>query len=331
MKKSCKILAILLIMTILMSATKVKASNNQFVYLGGDSIGIRMNTGVYVVGKYHVTKSHEKISPWKNSNIEVGDLIESINGIKITSNAQLQKYISETNTSSLKLKIKRNETIINTQIDIVENNNHEKSIGLYIRDQILGIGTLTFITQNNKFASLGHGIYDNKILVNALSGNLYTSSVQTIKKSEPGVAGEKRASLDNRIIGKITLNNITGLYGTVNSVGDEKKLIEVANQKEVKTGPAEIYTVINGNKIESFAIEITDVSYQNSESVKGLKIRVTDQNLINKTGGIVQGMSGSPIVQNGKIIGAVSHVTLDNPLYGYGMHIQFMCEKTVNC
>lgn len=331
MKKSCKLLTILLIMTILFSTTRVKASSNQFVYLGGDSIGIKMNTGVYVVGKYHINKNHEKLSPWKNSNIEVGDLIESINGIKITNNAQLQKYISESNTSSIKLKIKRNETVVHTQVDIIENANHEKSIGLYIRDQILGIGTLTFITQNNKFASLGHGIYDNKVLVNALSGNLYTSNVQTIKRSEPGIAGEKRASLDNQIIGKITMNHITGLYGTIHSIDNEKKLIEVASQKEVKNGPAKIYTVINGNKIESFDVEITDVSYQNSESVKGLKIRVVDQNLINKTGGIVQGMSGSPIVQNGKIIGAVSHVTLDNPLYGYGMHIQFMCEKAMNC
>lgn len=328
MKKSFKILAILLFFTILFTSVKVKASSNQFVYLGGDSIGIKMNTGVYVVGKYQVQSGNGKVSPWEKSNIEVGDCIESVNGIKITNNTQLQKYIKDTNTSTLKLKINRNGVSISTQVEVVENNSKEKTIGLYIRDQILGIGTLTFITQNYKFASLGHGIYDNNILIHAESGNIYTSYVQTIKKSEPGVAGEKRASLDNKVIGKISLNDVTGLYGTFNQVDTKRTLIEIANQDEVKNGPAKIYTVVDNDKIEAFDVEIIDVKRQKEDAVKGIKIKVTDTKLISKTGGIVQGMSGSPIVQDGKIVGAVSHVTLENPVYGYGMHINFMNDKT---
>lgn len=328
MKKSFKILAILLFFTILFTSVKVKASSNQFVYLGGDSIGIKMNTGVYVVGKYQVQSGNGKVSPWEKSNIEVGDCIESVNGIKITNNTQLQKYIKDTNTSTLKLKINRNGVSISTQVEVVENNSKEKTIGLYIRDQILGIGTLTFITQNYKFASLGHGIYDNNILIHAESGNIYTSHVQTIKKSEPGVAGEKRASLDNKVIGKISLNDVTGLYGTFNQVDKKRTLIEIANQDEVKNGPAKIYTVVDNDKIEAFDVEIIDVKRQKEDAVKGIKIKVTDTKLISKTGGIVQGMSGSPIVQDGKIVGAVSHVTLENPVYGYGMHINFMNDKT---
>ena len=236
MKKRFKILTILLFLAIIFTSLKVEASTNKYVYLGGDSIGIKMNTGVYVVGKYQVQNGKTKICPWEKSDIQNGDRIDSINGIKITNNAQLQKYIKETNTSTLKLKVKRGDKVFQTQINVVENNNQEKTIGLYIRDQILGIGTLTFITDDNKFASLGHGIYENKILVNTTSGNLYTSNVQTIKKSEPGSAGEKRASLDNQIIGKIIFNDVTGLYGTVNHVNQKKQKIEMVSQNEVKTG-----------------------------------------------------------------------------------------------
>jgi len=327
MKKRFKILTILLFLAILFTSLKVEASTNKYVYLGGDSIGIKMNTGVYVVGKYQVQNGKTKISPWEKSDIQNGDRIDSINGIKITNNAQLQKYIKETNASTLKLKVKRGDKVFQTQINVVENNNQEKTIGLYIRDQILGIGTLTFITDDSKFASLGHGIYENKILVNTTSGNLYTSNVQTIKKSEPGSAGEKRASLDNQIIGKIIFNDVTGLYGTINHINQKKQMIEMASQDEVKTGKAQIYTVISGNKIEAFDVEITEVKLQANEASKGIKLKVIDQGLLSKTGGIVQGMSGSPIVQNGKLIGAVSHVTLDNPVYGYGMHIEFMNNK----
>ncbi len=328
MKKRCKILTIIIFFAIIFTFIKVEASSNKMVYLGGDSIGIKMNTGVYVVGKYQVSKNNNKISPWSKSDIEIGDVIDSVNGIKVANNAQLQKYIKNINSQTLKLKVIRGNNTFETSIDIVENTANEKTIGLYIRDQILGIGTLTFITEDNKFASLGHGIYEDKSLINAKSGTLYTSSVKNIKKSEPGIAGEKRASLDSNIIGKISYNHATGLYGTVNRIDKGMTKIEMASQSEIKNGPAKIYTVVSNNKVESFDVEIIDVKIQTNEAAKGIKIKVTDKNLIEKTGGIIQGMSGSPIVQNGKLVGAVSHVTVENPLYGYGMHINFMFEKS---
>lgn len=332
MKKILRTLTFFIMLVVSISLFSVKASSKQYVYLGGDSIGIKMNTGVYVVGKYEVQTKNGKVSPWRNSNINLGDTIEKINGIRINTNKQLIDYLDKSNLDSVNIQIKRGSTIINTNIDIVNNTSNEKSIGLYIRDQILGIGTLTFITENNQFASLGHGVYDNQTLLTVESGDLYRSNVRNIKKSEPGIAGEKRASLERGIIGNIYENDITGLYGKLEEIPKNSRMIEVGKQKEVKNGPAKIYTVIDGQTIDEYDIEVIEVKTQNKKNVKGIKFKVTDSNLISKTGGIVQGMSGSPIVQDGKIIGAVSHVTVENPLYGYAMHIEWMIDEanTIN-
>ncbi len=329
MKKIFKIFSILLFFCLTLTI-KVKASDDDYVYLGGDSIGIKMQTGVYVIGKYQVQTDKGKISPWKNADIELGDKIESINGIKIENNAQLLAYLKNYQNENVKLTINRNNKMIYTNTAVIKNNEDENSIGLYIRDQILGIGTMTFVTADNYFGSLGHGIYENKVLVNGNKGNLYYSNVSSIKKATPGVAGEKRASIDSKIIGNIIKNDLTGLYGVVNNKVESKNKIKIASQNEITKGNAQIYTTIDGNAIKKYDIEIIDVDLQKTKSTKGIHFKVVDQELIEKTGGIIQGMSGSPIVQNGKIIGAVSHVTVENPIYGYGMHIEWMLEEVNN-
>lgn len=327
MKKIIKFFTLITIFCAFLNIT-VKANDKDFVYLSGDSIGIKMETGVYVAGKYHVNTENGKVSPWKNSNIEVGDKILKIDNYKVETNNDLLKYLSNKN-NNVNLTLQRNDSIFNTNIEVIRNLNNEYTIGLYIRDKILGIGTMTFITKDNYFASLGHGIYDNNVLLNSLNGTIYYSSVSSIKKAEPGIAGEKRASIDNISIGKILANDITGLYGKLNVNNDLKK-IDIGNQYSIKTGAAQIYTSVDKNIVKAYDIDICECHIQNSSSIKGLKIKITDKELINKTGGIVQGMSGSPIVQNGHIIGAVSHVILDNPLYGYGMHIEWMLNEVKN-
>lgn len=328
MKKLSKLFSFLLVFLVLTSIFYVKADSKTYVYLGGDSIGIKMETGVYVVGKYQVQTKEGKVSPWKHTNVEVGDRIESINGIKIENNQHLQSFLQNRNQQELKLQLVRKNEKIQTSILPIENTNHEQSIGLYIRDQVLGIGTLTFITKDGKFGSLGHGVYDNKTLLETLSGNLYYSTVQTIKKSEVGTAGEKRASINAQKIGKIIKNDITGLYGKLDTMNSSKKEIEVANQDEIELGKAQLYTVVENQQIVAYDVEVVSIQSQTKKDVKGIKIKITDSNLIQKTGGIVQGMSGSPIVQNGKLIGAVSHVTVENPIYGYAMHIEWMIQES---
>ncbi|MCM1259514.1 MAG: SpoIVB peptidase [Prevotella sp.] len=328
MKKISKLFSFLLVFLIFTSIFYVKADSKTYVYLGGDSIGIKMETGVYVVGKYQVQTKEGKVSPWKHTNVEIGDRIESINGIKIENNQQLQAFLQNRSQQELKLLLVRKNEKIQTSILPIENTNHEQSIGLYIRDQVLGIGTLTFITKDAKFGSLGHGVYDNKTLLETLAGNLYYSTVQTIKKSEVGTAGEKRASINTQKIGKIIKNDITGLYGKLDTWNSSKKEIEVAHQDEIELGKAQLYTVVENQQIVAYDVEVVSVQLQTKKDVKGIKIKITDPDLIQKTGGIVQGMSGSPIVQNGKLIGAVSHVTVENPVYGYAMHIEWMIQES---
>lgn len=326
MRKLFKIFSILLFFSLFLTI-EVRANSDEYVYLGGDSIGIKMKTGVYVAGKYQVQTTKGKISPWKETDIELGDRIETINGIRIDNNEQLLKYLSTCQSDSVQLVLLRDSKKINTKIDVVKNQNNESSIGLYIRDQILGIGTMTFITLDNYFGSLGHGIYENKILVENSGGSLYYSKVSSIKKAEPGVAGEKRASMDNMVIGNILSNDLTGLYGKFSASINNKNKVEVSKQGQILKGKAQIYTAVSGNVIKAYDIEITDIHLQNKKATKGIRYKVTDEDLITQTGGIVQGMSGSPIVQNDRIIGAVSHVTVENPIYGYGMHIEWMIDE----
>ena len=337
MKKNIKItkyfLLFILLLTIFISNKNISYANNSSkkVILGGNTIGLKLDTGVFIAGKYQVEVHNKKVSPWKNSNIKEGDKILEYNGHHVSTNNDILEMLRNDHNEMATLKVERNGKIFSTTIDIVKTKNMSKSLGLYIKDRMIGIGTLTFIDdETNIFASLGHGIYENSVVIGAQNGNITTSSVESIKKSLPGEAGEKRASISNVILGSIYANKTTGVYGKISNIGmfDNKK-IETAKQEDVKIGKAKILTVIEGNKIEAFDIKITSIALQHSIDVKGLKIEITDGRLLNVSGGIVQGMSGSPIIQDDKLVGAVSHVCLDNPKNGYGMHIEWMLKDAL--
>ena len=307
--------------------------SKKYVIVSGESIGLKIDTGVYVAGKYEVKTSDNKASPWLMSDIEVGDKIIKYNDTVIeNANDLIEKLKNEQNTQA-KLTMQRNKKTFITSIKIVETSQGNKSIGLYLKDKLLGVGTMTFIDPDSKvYGSLGHGIYDQKIIVGDVDGTLTYSNVESIKKGKSGTPGEKRASLQKKEIGCIKSNNITGVYGKIGSTTFFKnaKKMQVAKQSEVIVGPAKIMTVVEGNNVETFDIEIVEVNRQSTRNIKGLKIKVTDQNLIDRTGGIIQGMSGSPIIQNKKLVGAVSHVIVDNPIYGYGIHIEWMLDEVAN-
>ena len=307
-------------------------AESDYVILGGDSIGLKFSTGVIVSGKYKVETCTGKVSPWENSDINVGDKIIEIDNVMINNTSSFLKYLKIVNDDSCILTIERNERVFDTTIDLVTTKNDDRSLGLYIKDSILGVGTLTYINPENlTFASLGHGINDKLIENEEINGSLLTSSVQAIKKGVPGTPGEKRASVNSKVLGLIKANTITGVYGILDDLNNYKgrKKVIIAGIDEIKTGPAEIYTVINDNIIKKYDIYITNLDHQDNIAIKGIKIKVTDKELIEKTGGIIQGMSGSPIVQNNKLVGAISHVTVDNPLIGYGVYITWM-EQDLN-
>lgn len=295
------------------------------VILGGDTIGLQIQSVVQVIGKYEVTKDGVKQCPWNKTNIEKGDILYSIDGHKITSGNDITTIISNLQQEEVSLRLIRNNQYVDTKIKIYENDLGKKSIGLYIKDKISGVGTLTFINPNTqKYGALGHGV------TGAMNGGtLYSSSVQGIRKGSSGVPGEKYATLSTTKIGSIEKNNDIGIFGTMN-VDTDHSLIDILSSKKVHKGNAKIATVLHGNEIQYFDIEIVDVKSQESKDIKGLKIKVTDSDLIQETGGIIQGMSGSPVIQDGYLVGAVSHVTVEDPLCGFAVFAEWMFYETEN-
>lgn len=324
-----KILFLLLIILILplFSFDKVTAvSTDQYVgqvQLGGDTIGIQIKTNVEIIGKYDIIKDGNKIKPWENSDIKEGDFIYSVDNNIIKSNNDLNDYLKNTQKKSLNITLIRDNELINTSINIVKNNKNINTIGLYIKDHITGIGTLTFVNlETNKYGALGHSVSDG-----LSKGQLYDSTVKGIKKAIKGVPGEKYATLSKDSIGTIEKNINIGIFGDFNKELNNE-LINVLKAEKVNIGPAQIVTVLSGNIIKKYNIEIVNVEKQSINNIKGIKFKVTDDELISNSGGIIQGMSGSPIIQNGCLVGAVSHVVVNDPLYGYGVFAEWMYYQT---
>ncbi len=226
--------------------------------------------------------------------------------------------------------VKRNNKILNKKLYPATTDNNMISLGIYLRDNITGIGTLTFIYNGFYFGALGHQIQDqNTPNINTYSteGVIRRAEVTSIDKSVRGNPGAKKAIFDEDSVGKINNNTNTGIYGKVSKDAfTDKRKLKIATQKEVQLGDAQILTVLDKQKVEAFDVKIIELNRQKEKDVKGIKLKITDERLINRTGGIIQGMSGSPIIQKDRIIGAVTHVLIDDTTIGYGVYIEFMLK-----
>ncbi|MGG3857827.1 SpoIVB peptidase, partial [Metabacillus fastidiosus] len=303
---------------------------------GGQSIGVKLNTlGVLVVGHHQIATKEGKKSPGEIAGVEVGDIITNINGTKIEKMSDVAPFIQEAGKSGAPLDIvlSRDEQAIKTKLfPLKDENDHSFRIGLYIRDSAAGIGTMTFYDpKSKKYGALGHVIsdMDTKKPIVVEDGQIVRSTVTSIEKGSNGSPGEKlaRFSGDREVIGDITRNSPFGIFGTLNQDiqnGIMDKALPIALSSEVKEGPAKILTVVDNDKVEQFDVEVVSSVPQKFPATKGMVIKITDKKLLEKTGGIVQGMSGSPIIQNGKVIGAVTHVFVNDPTSGYGVHIEWM-------
>ena len=292
------------------------------VYLGGETVGLKLNTGVKVIKTYAIVDGINLYKPWDEAGIREDDIIVSYNGNKVSSTKDLLSALENSKDKMVDLVVLRGNSEIKTKIKPVVNND-SYSLGIYVKDNVLGVGTLTYvIPEVNIFGALGHKIEGAK----DVGGEMFEATVTGIKKGVVGEAGSKQASIKTTNIGKIERNTITGLHGIYNGYKNDKKLINIAKKEEVHTGYAQIVTCVNKNYVEYFDIEIVTVLKQKSKDVKGIKFIVTDSELLAKTNGIVQGMSGSPIIQDDKLIGAVTHVLVNNPHEGYGIYIEFMLE-----
>ena len=313
---------LILLLILFIFPINVFAYSNRIV-VGGETIGIEVHSpGVYVVGFYPVNGKNIG----EESGFLVGDIIKKINGIDVSNINNLNSILSD--DSLYKFSIIRNGENLVIPIKLELEDDVLKT-GLYVKDTINGIGTLSYIDPETKvFGSLGHEILETKSYskFEISDGSIYSSTVNNIRKSVNGNTGEKKANIDkSNEIGSIFINDVSGIFGRYNEDYSNGELMDVGDISSIKKGLASIRTVVSGNKINDYSINI--ISIDESNSTKNILFEITDKELLNKTGGIVQGMSGSPIIQDNKIIGVVNYVIVDNTKRGYGIFITKMLEE----
>ena len=302
---------------------------SQYVIPGGQTIGIEVNSkGILVVGFYKV--NGEYIA--KDAGFKEKDIIIEVNDMEVISINSMVNAIKNTESETIKFTVLRNNNEKAITLKLKSKDEEVLKTGLYVKDKINGIGTLSYVDPETKiFGSLGHEILESNTIskFEIKDGQIYDARVTSIVRSKIGSAGEKNASYNKeKIYGDIKENETTGIYGKYTHEIPDTEKIEVGDSSAVTTGPATIRTVINENKIEDFTINIIKITTDNN--TKNILFEITDERLISKTGGIVQGMSGSPIIQNNKLIGAVNYVIVNDPTKGYGIFITTMLKEGEN-
>ncbi len=298
----------------------------------GNAIGMKLYTdGVLVVGMSEI----EGKKPYEKSGIKEGDRIIQINQNQIDTTDDLMNEVSKCNGNDISIKYIRDEKTTTTSITPVKNNSNQYKIGLWVRDAAAGVGTLTFYEPaSGMFATLGHGILDidTTELIKIANGELVTTNILSVTKGKKGAPGEIRGTIeDGHTIGKISKNTSFGVFGTWTKTPylniNEKSAIDVTLREEVKIGKAQIICELENKQKEYYDIEIQKKFINNNKDNKSMLIKITDQRLIEKTGGIIQGMSGAPIIQNGKFVGAITHVLVNDPTIGYGVFADIMLKQ----
>ncbi|MCL1632579.1 SpoIVB peptidase [Sporolactobacillus sp. CPB3-1] len=317
-------------------------TEKQPIYLipGGQSIGVQLNTkGVLVVGYHLILTEKGDASPGESAGIRIGDVITKINGQNMGSITDVRQIMRRAEAGRpLQVTVLRQREIVVKQLKpILNKRNGHYQLGLFIRDSASGIGTMTFYDPNTGiYGALGHVISDRDtgqpLMVK--DGHIVRSIVQAIDRGQEGKPGEKIAFFPEHAvgIGSVIKNTPFGIYGKMGKSYMTrsdifKKPLPIATASQVKEGPAKILTVLNGNKVEAFNIRILNSIPQKHPETKGLVIKITDSRLLKTTGGIIQGMSGSPIIQDGRLVGAVTHVFVNDPTSGYGVHIEWMIDE----
>ena len=301
------------------------------LYLGGFPAGFVLSTTkVEVVGICEVLTEKGTCSPARDAGIQTGDVIDKINGEKVSKTSDVNEIIAREYKKYEVEILRGNEKLTLPIVPVKDLSSGGKRIGVLVKDSLNGVGTVTYIDKtNNKFASLGHPITDganNVLQING--GTVYNSLIYDVKRGVRGTPGELRGAFESSVIGQAAVNCSCGVYGKLAENFNCSKLVKVskASLDEVSIGTAYIYSTVYGKEPEAYKISIVKVEKNNKDN-RNFVIKVEDKRLIEKTGGIVQGMSGSPIVQNGKLIGAVTHVFINDPTRGYGIGIDKMLSS----
>lgn len=310
-------------------------SSENMVIPGGMPIGIYLETeGVMVLGTDAVTAEDGMDYEPAANLVKAGDYIVALNEQAIHDKSELIETVKDLGDEDIILRVRREEQYMNIRMKPVRLNAKECKLGIWVRDNAQGLGTVTFLNTNSRFGALGHGIHDvdTSELLEIENGRVYETSIRDIQKGEDGTPGGMEGIIvynNYNVLGKITSNTDCGIFGTIDRIDalfSEQTPIETAAKDEIVEGPATIRCAVEGT-VKEYQIRVTKIDKSTSEVNKGIVIEVTDNRLLSVTGGIVQGMSGSPIIQNGKLIGAVTHVFVQDAARGYGIFIEDMLKN----
>ena len=304
----------------------------------GNIAGVKLYTnGVLVVGMSEIEGEDQKTyKPYENSGIEEGDTIVKVNNSMIYSTDDLIEKINLSDGENVNIQYIHEEETKECSITPVKTDEDEYKLGLWVRDSAAGVGTVTFYEPSTqRFGALGHGItdIDTGDLLNIASGEFVTAQILNIKKGEDGNPGKIQGTVEEqKTIGEINKNTEFGIYGKIEDISnlniDMSKEMEVAMRDEIQLGKASILCSLDNQTVKEYEIEITKIYKENNYNNKSMEIKITDEELIKKTGGIIQGMSGSPIIQNGKFIGAVTHVFVNSATEGYAIFGDLMLKQS---
>ena len=305
------------------------------VLVGGMPVGIYMETdGVLVLDTQPIEGLDGlEYDPARNL-VKSGDYIVGINQENISRKDDLIQVLKNLTDRSVVLTLRREDEMMDVRLEAVEDEPNDYKLGIWVRDNVQGLGTITFLNQNSRFGALGHGIHDadTNLLMEIEEGSLYKTSIRSILKGDYGIPGSMEGLIVYNAfnhLGSIDKNTEAGIYGTVDKIDElfeEQIPVQVASRNEIQPGEAVIRCYLE-DRIQEYAVSITGIDPEPKEINKGIVFQVTDQELLDKTGGIIQGMSGSPILQNGKLVGAVTHVFVNDPTKGYGIFAETMLHE----
>ncbi len=319
---------------------EVIETEGKYIIPGGQTIGVELKTkGVLVVGLADIMSSDKvSVSPAKTAGMQIGDKIMAIDSHNVEGTDDILNYTIEKGIKDYNFTIEREGKLLNFNLLPVQTyESNEIKFGFWARENIAGIGTVTFIDpETGKFSAIGHGISDSETgsLIDIETGTISRANITNIKLGKKGEPGEIIGYIlkNEDSLGTVENNTNFGIYGNINnkSMGFfSKNLIEVGKKEEIKIGPAQIYSCVN-NEIKIYDIEITKIFYQNKPDEKSFVIKIVDNELLELTNGIIQGMSGCPVIQNNKIVGAVTHVFMNDPTKGYGIYIEWIFDQIYN-
>ena len=300
------------------------------LYPGGIPFGIKfMTEGVLIVGFCDLQSNNKKVNPSSDAGLKMGDRILSVDGTTLNSAEELTRVVENSGGKSLNIVYKRNGEMLSTTLTpIFCQNEGAYKTGIYVKDSGAGIGTISYINPKDlSFGGLGHGICEGESgqLIPISKGSVVDVNINGVKKGEAGDPGELKGYFTSGRVGALLVNNNCGVFGTFAKTPDGLPCepMSIGLKEELKNGKAYIYTTLDGTTPQKYEIEISNINRTETQG-KCFTVTVTDKTLLAKTGGIVQGMSGSPIIQNGKLVGAVTHVLINDPTTGYGIFIENM-------